>query len=57
VVHSDAFYPKLTTAFGIPPTGVGGLFKSVLREDLKYPPTAVGGIKYHPGGVCRNDLN
>jgi hypothetical protein len=33
----------------IPPTAVGGLFRSCLfngsfRLDLKYPPTAVGGI-------------
>src|SRR6476620_8639840 len=26
----------------IPPTAVGGSFKSFLRSDLKYPPTAVG---------------
>ena len=29
---------------GIPPAVAGGLFKSCLRKDLKYPPTAVGGI-------------
>jgi hypothetical protein len=34
---------NLKTGLGIPPTGVGGLFKSFLT-DLKYPPTAVGGI-------------
>ena len=29
---------------GIPPAVAGGLFNSFLRKDLKYPPTAVGGI-------------
>jgi hypothetical protein len=29
---------------GIPPTVVDGLFKSLLRKDLKYPPIAMGGI-------------
>src|ERR1700752_5187108 len=43
----------------IPPTAVGGLFKSILkRSDLKYPPTAVGGIKFwFRNRVCRKDLN
>ena len=29
----------------IPPTEVGGYFKSLLRSDLNNPPTAVGGIQ------------
>jgi hypothetical protein len=28
---------------------VGGLFKSTLSSDLKYPPTSVGGIKNRLG--------
>ena len=43
-------------AFEIPPTGVGGLFKSFLK-DLKYPPTAVSGITLVLKEVCRKDLN
>ncbi len=35
---------NLKGGFGIPPTVVGGLFKSSQSMDLKYPPTAVGGI-------------
>ena len=42
---------------GIPPTVVGGLFKSFSSKDLKYPPTAVGGITLNSGDVCRKDLN
>jgi hypothetical protein len=39
-------FSKRTTKRGleIPPTVVGGLFKSFPRRDLKYPPTAVDGI-------------
>ena len=36
---------SLHRSVGIPPTVVGGLFKSLLRKDLKYPPIAMGGIK------------
>ena len=35
---------SLHRSVGIPPTAVGGLFKSLLRKDLKYPPIAMGGI-------------
>jgi hypothetical protein len=43
-------FEKLNGEIRIPPTEVGGLFKSCLRasvnrKDLNYPPTAVGGIK------------
>ena len=36
---------SLHRSVGIPPTVVGGLFKSLVRKDLKYPPIAMGGIK------------
>src|SRR6185369_7054948 len=36
---------SLHRSVGIPPTVVGGLFKSLLRKDLNYPPIAMGGIK------------
>jgi len=36
---------SLKIVAGIPPTVVGGLFKFSLANDLKYPPTAVGGIR------------
>ena len=26
-------------------------------NDMKYPPTAVGGIRLSSGGCCRQDLN
>jgi hypothetical protein len=47
----------LHRSVGIPPTVVGGLFKSFLRKDLKYPPTAVGGINVQFRDICRKDLN
>jgi hypothetical protein len=54
---SDPFY-KTTPKFNlIPPTAVGGYFRS-LRKYLNNPPTTVGGI--HSGGfgvASRKDLN
>src|SRR5215216_4050424 len=44
-IDSDTFYRQLPKSTVIPPTAVGGYFKSVLREDLNNPPTSVGGIR------------
>ena len=42
-IGSDPFYRHLLKAAVIPPTAVGGYFRSHLRE-LNNPPTTVGGI-------------
>jgi len=42
-VLSKEAIPK--TKFLIPPTEVGGYFKSKLSKDLNNPPTSVGGIQ------------
>ena len=44
-VHSTK--PPTLNLLLIPPTEVGGYFKSVLRLDLNNPPTGVGGIQFH----------
>jgi len=41
----------------IPPTAVGGYFRSFARRNLNNPPTTVGGIQGHSFSSYRNDLN
>src|SRR6185503_6348847 len=42
----------------IPPTAVGGYFRSFFRKDLNNPPTSVGGIQGLSFDVaCRKHLN
>jgi hypothetical protein len=50
VVLSDPFYKTSPELNVIPPTAVGGYFRS-FRRNLNNPPTTVGGIR------CRKDLN
>src|SRR6185295_9396112 len=42
---SGPFYRQILNDTLIPPTAVGGYFKSSLTKDLNNPPTAVGGIQ------------
>jgi hypothetical protein len=50
---SDPVYEQRPTCKTIPPTAVGGYF----RSDLNEPPTAVGGINNRIRRFSRNDLN
>jgi len=61
---SDSFYKEAKGATKIPPTEVGGLFRSNLftlgpgRLDLNHPPTSVDGILVlRTDESCRQDLN
>jgi hypothetical protein len=54
---SGPFYEPILTLLLIPPTRVGGYFKSTLRSDLNDPPTSVGGIQISLNSSYRKDLN
>jgi len=47
-MDSDPVYKPSPELDVIPPTVVGGYFRSFARKDLNNPPTAVGGIE-RPG--------
>src|SRR5215216_505178 len=47
-IGSGRFYRHLLEPIVIPPTAVGGYFKSFSERNLNNPPTTVGGIRERP---------